>query len=82
MKCASAIRNTHVNDVRDLRFGRRIAPEQIGSVECSSSAPSELPQCDDLLFLLFAQDIAHAEGAYKGSGRSQCPGLSRWPGFG
>jgi hypothetical protein len=38
--------------------------------------PSELPQCDDLLFLFFAQDIAHAEGAYRGSDRSQCPGLS------
>src|SRR6266853_3940826 len=25
--------------------------------------PSELPQCDDLLFLLFAQDIAHVTGA-------------------
>ena len=27
--------------------------------------PSELPQCDDLLFLLFAQDIAQARGAHK-----------------
>jgi hypothetical protein len=29
-----------------------------------------------LLFLFVAQDIAHAEGAYKGSSRSQCPGLA------
>jgi hypothetical protein len=40
--------------------------------------PSELPECDDLFFLFFAQDIAHvdeADEAYKGSRRSQCPGL-------
>jgi hypothetical protein len=29
----------------------------------------------NLLFLFFAQDVAHAEGAYKGSPRSQRPGL-------
>jgi hypothetical protein len=38
-------------------------------------SPSSFPQCYDLLFFLFAQDIAHAERAYKGSSRSQCPGL-------
>ena len=43
--------------------------------------PSEPPQCDDLLFLLFAQDIAHADGAYKASRRSQCPGLYSLAGF-
>jgi hypothetical protein len=37
-------------------------------------SPSSFPQCYDLLFFLFAQDIAHAERAYKGSSRSQCPG--------
>ena len=26
-------------------------------------------------------DVAHAEGAYKGSALSQCPGLSLWPVF-
>jgi predicted nucleic acid-binding protein len=41
--------------------------------------PSELPQCDNLLFLLFAQDIAHADRGYKPSRHSQCPGLYRWP---
>ena len=43
--------------------------------------PSELPQCDDLLLFFFAQDIAHAEGAYMRSLRSQCPGLLLLAGF-
>ena len=43
--------------------------------------PSELPQCDDLLFLFFAQDIAHADGGYRPSRQSQCPGFYRWPVF-
>src|SRR6266853_1624330 len=41
--------------------------------------PSEPSQCYDLLFLLFAQDVAHADGAYKASRRSQRPGLYSWP---
>ena len=40
-----------------------------------AQCPAELPQCDNLLFRFLAQDIAHTEGAYKGSSRSQCPGL-------
>ena len=43
--------------------------------------PSELPQRDDLLFLFFAQDIAHADGGYRPSRQSQCPGFYRWPVF-
>jgi len=34
-----------------------------------------------LLFLFFAQDVAHAERAYKGSRRRQCPELSPLAGF-
>jgi hypothetical protein len=33
------------------------------------------------LFLFFVQDIAHTEGAYKCSRRSQCPGLLSLAGF-
>jgi hypothetical protein len=35
----------------------------------------EPSRCYDLLFLLFAQDVAHADGAHKTSRRSQRPGL-------
>jgi len=35
----------------------------------------------NLLSLFFTQNIAHAEGAYKGSDRSQCPELLLWPVF-
>ena len=32
--------------------------------------PAEPSQCDDLLFLFFAQDIAHGDGAYRLSSQS------------
>ena len=34
-----------------------------GGLLDAPQGPSELPQCDDLLFLLFAQDIAHVTEA-------------------
>ena len=34
--------------------------------------PAQLSQCDNLLFFIVAQDIAHADGAYTAR-RFQCP---------
>jgi hypothetical protein len=39
------------------------------------------PSAMTLLFFFCAQDIAHAQGAYKRSPRSQCPGLLPLAGF-
>src|SRR5262249_19062543 len=38
--------------------------------------PAQLPQCDDLLFFFFAQDIAHVGGAYPPCSMSRTLSLS------
>jgi hypothetical protein len=64
-------------------FRQALAVSRRAPVACSMrrkghpSFPSAMTCC----FFFFAQDIAHAEEAYKHSLRSQCPGLYRWPVF-
>ncbi len=45
-----------------------------GSPLDTPQRPSQRPQCYDLLFLFFAQDIAHTDAGYEALRRSQCPG--------
>jgi hypothetical protein len=45
-----------------------------GGLLDTSQRPSQPPQCDDLLFLFFAQDIAHSDAGHEALRRSQCPG--------
>ena len=59
---------------------RTMIPSIAGSADGGRQRPAQPPQRDDLLSLLFAQDIAHIDGGYP-SRRSQCPVSASLAGF-
>ena len=46
-----------------LQIGAGGLPAHAGFLLDAAQWPAQPPQCDDLITFLFAQDIAHADGA-------------------
>ena len=52
------------SDSRGIEVGAHRFSTHTGFLLNAPQWPAEPSQCDDLLFLCFVQDIAHADGAY------------------
>ena len=56
-----------------IKVERVSSPKFTQDLLDTPQCPAEPTQCDNLLFFLVVQDIAHTHGAYSVSRRNQCP---------